>query len=396
VPIAQSIISTKKVKWEEYSSLIEAVYDAALQPAGWTDVAKRFARAFETESCAIFGLNLAEATSGVLGVTENFDAKAIDDYEAYYHTKDLVALRMAQSGAGRAMLSTEVITEGEFRESEIFVDFSRPMRLGFYWAVGSVFSVNQDLKGAIGIHRPRGAPPFDAQDRHNLEALLPHLSRAMLMQRRLEGLTQGNQIVLDALENLSVGMMAVDAQATLLYANPTAERLLHAGGGLACRQGRLAACDPSAQSRLLQMIRDAGMTALGGPGAAGGVISLARPVGRRLSVLVCPLRPYGVNLGPVDPAALLIFGDPDASTSTSTQALMELFGLTPAEARLTAALVDGERLEEYADRLKISVNTARTQSKQVFAKTGCGGQVELVRAILTNPALRARKKFIED
>jgi DNA-binding CsgD family transcriptional regulator len=384
------------VKWEEYSSLVEAVYDAALQPAGWTEVAKRFARAFETESCAIFSLNLADATSGVLGITENFDAKAINDYEAYYHTKDLVALRMAQSGAGRAMLSTEVVTEGEFRESEIFVDFSKPMRLGFYWAVGSVFSVNHDLKGAIGIHRPRGSPAFDAQDRHHLGMLLPHLSRAMLMQRRLEGLTQANQIVLDALENLSVGMMAVDSQANLLYANPTGERLLRTGGGIGCRQGRLVAFDPSAHSRLLQLIHDAGVAGLGGPEEGGGVVSLTGPEGRRLSVLVCPLRPYGFSLASADPAALLIFGDPEASASTSTQALMEFFGLTPAEARLTAALVAGERLEEYAERLKISVNTARTQSKQVFAKTGCGGQVELVRAILTNPALRARKKFTED
>ena len=75
---------------------------------------------------------------------------------------------------------------------------------------------------------------------------------------------------------------------------------------------------------------------------------------------------------------------------------MDVFGLTPAEARLTAALVDGERLEEYADRLEISVNTVRTQSKQVFAKTGCGGQVELIRAILCNPALRAIKNSNED
>jgi DNA-binding CsgD family transcriptional regulator len=384
------------VKWEEYSSLIEAVYDAVLQPAGWTNVAKRFARAFETESCALFSLDLTEATSGVLGITENFDAKAIDDYEAYYHTKDLVALRMAESGTERAMLSTDVITEGEFRESEIFVDFSKPMRLGFYWAVGSVFSVNQDLKGAIGIHRPRGSRPFDAQDRHHLDMLLPHLSRAMLMQRRLEGLTRGKQIIIDALEKLSVGVMAVDARATLLYANPTAERLLCSGGVLACSLGRLAAFDPATHNRLLQMIHDAGMAGLGGPGEGGGVISLAHPEGRRLSVLICALRPYGLFPALADPAALLIFGDPDASASTSTQALMDLFGLTPAEARLTAALVDGERLDEYADRLKISVNTARTQSKQVFAKTGCGGQVELIRAVLTNPALRARKKFIED
>jgi hypothetical protein len=66
-----------------------------------------------------------------VGITENFDAKAIADYEAYYHQKDAVAIRMAKSGTGRAMLSTEVVRESEFLDSEIFVDFAKPMRLGY-------------------------------------------------------------------------------------------------------------------------------------------------------------------------------------------------------------------------------------------------------------------------
>jgi DNA-binding CsgD family transcriptional regulator len=57
-----------------------------------------------------------------------------------------------------------------------------------------------------------------------------------------------------------------------------------------------------------------------------------------------------------------------------------------------AALVDGERLEHYADRQQISINTARTQSKQVFAKTGHGRQADLIREVLANPALRAAKR----
>jgi DNA-binding CsgD family transcriptional regulator len=84
-----------------------------------------------------------------------------------------------------------------------------------------------------------------------------------------------------------------------------------------------------------------------------------------------------------------MFSDPDARTSTSGQALIELYGLTPAEARLMAALVDGERLEDYAERQQISINTARTQSKQVFAKTGHGRQADLIREVLANLALRA-------
>jgi len=68
---------------------------------------------------------------------------------------------------------------------------------------------------------------------------------------------------------------------------------------------------------------------------------LARPNGRPLSLLVCPLRPHALALGASVPAALLIFSDPDASPSTSTQALIELYGLTPAEAY---GLLDAEAI----------------------------------------------------
>jgi DNA-binding CsgD family transcriptional regulator/PAS domain-containing protein len=380
------------VKLELFSSLVEGLYDAALNPMDWPRAAQMFARAFDTESCAIFQLNLAQGSAGIVGITGNFDAKAISDYEAYYHQKDLVAIRMAQSGTGQAMLSTEVVREAEFLDSEIFIDFARPMRLGFFWAVGGVIEVEQHVKGAIGIHRARAASPFEAEDKHHLSLLLPHLSRAMLLQRRLQGLTQDNRIVLDALEKLSVGMIAVDAQATLLFANPTAERLLRAGLGLTCRQGRLGATDPTKEGEMRRLIQQAGLAALGKPSEAGGVLALPRIEGRPLSLLVCPLRPHAVSFGPSVPAALVIFGDPDDSPSTSPQALIELYGLTPAEARLMAALVDGERLEDYADRQQISINTARTQLKQVFAKSGHSRQADLIREVLANPALRVASR----
>jgi hypothetical protein len=66
------------VKEEELSNLIPSVYDAALNPTDWPRAAQMFARAFDTESCAIFQLNLVQGSAGIAGITENFDAKAID------------------------------------------------------------------------------------------------------------------------------------------------------------------------------------------------------------------------------------------------------------------------------------------------------------------------------
>jgi DNA-binding CsgD family transcriptional regulator/PAS domain-containing protein len=374
------------VELDRFSSLIETLYDAALNPTDWPRLAPMFARAFGAESSAIFQLNLAQGSAALLGITANFDAKAMSEYEAYYHQKDPWAISMSKSATGRAMLGTEIVGEADFLNSEIYNCFAK--RIELFWSVASVMPLEKQFMGAIGIHRPRDARAFDADDKRRLDMLLPHLSRAMLLQRRLQGLTQDNRIVLDALEKLSVGMIAVDAQATLLFANPTAERLLRAGLGLNCRQGCLSATDPTKDGELRRLIQQAGLASLGKPSKAGGVLALPRAVGRPLSLLVCPLRPHALTLGPSTPAALLIFGDPDATPSTSTWALIELYGLTPAEAKLMTALVDGERLEDYADRQGISVNTARTQSKQVFAKTGHGRQADLIREVLANPALR--------
>jgi DNA-binding CsgD family transcriptional regulator len=50
--------------------------------------------------------------------------------------------------------------------------------------------------------------------------------------------------------------------------------------------------------------------------------------------------------------------------------LQRLFGLTPAEAEMTARLANGESLEAIAEARNVCVNTVRTQLRTVFKKTG--------------------------
>ena len=59
------------------------------------------------------------------------------------------------------------------------------------------------------------------------------------------------------------------------------------------------------------------------------------------------------------------------------------FGLTPSEASLALHLVTGEPLRSAAAELHISYETARTQLKRIFSKTGTGRQAELVIVIVT-------------
>ena len=61
-----------------------------------------------------------------------------------------------------------------------------------------------------------------------------------------------------------------------------------------------------------------------------------------------------------------------------------VFGLSRSEARLAALLCDGFSLAQAAAELGWTVETARSCSKQVFARMGVGGQTGVLRRMLAS------------
>jgi DNA-binding CsgD family transcriptional regulator len=62
------------------------------------------------------------------------------------------------------------------------------------------------------------------------------------------------------------------------------------------------------------------------------------------------------------------------------------FGLTPAEARLAAALASGDRLADYCSVRCVSINAGRFLLKGVFRKTEVTSQAQLAALIARLPA----------
>jgi DNA-binding CsgD family transcriptional regulator len=61
------------------------------------------------------------------------------------------------------------------------------------------------------------------------------------------------------------------------------------------------------------------------------------------------------------------------------QRLMAAYRLTRAEARVALHIIDGGDVASYAGEARVSVGTARSQLKSIFAKTGVSRQSALVR-----------------
>jgi DNA-binding CsgD family transcriptional regulator len=72
----------------------------------------------------------------------------------------------------------------------------------------------------------------------------------------------------------------------------------------------------------------------------------------------------------------------------SGQQLVQLFRLSPAEARLARALALGKTPEEFATECELSMATVRTQLRKVFEKTGTARQAELMKLLVSVPPTR--------
>jgi DNA-binding CsgD family transcriptional regulator len=66
---------------------------------------------------------------------------------------------------------------------------------------------------------------------------------------------------------------------------------------------------------------------------------------------------------------MILLSDPDAGLP-ATRDFIELFGPSPAESRLAAALIAGKRLRHTAADFGVQIKTLRSQLSSVLKKLG--------------------------
>ena len=106
-----------------------------------------------------------------------------------------------------------------------------------------------------------------------------------------------------------------------------------------------------------------------------------------MSALVLPLRGEAPTfaLSP-RPTAVVFVSDPGRTPSRLTALLRRRFGLTAAEAAFALEIARGDGLQASADRLGVSLSTARTHLARIFEKTYVRRQAELARLIASLPS----------
>lgn len=239
----------------------------------------------------------------------------------------------------------------------------------------------------LGFIRPERAGAFGPVELGLVRRLMPHLQNAVVMHRklhRLQALTEG---AVAALDSMCQGVVLLTRAGTLLHANGAAHAMAASTAALQFGPGGMLRAATSSVSQQLQGLIHAAVSTGSGQGrSAGGALRLPGRHGKRLQVLVEPVPASSLPFGQSVPA-LVFCSNPDAAVGGLAASLRQFYGMSAAEALLTEALVNGLSLKEFAEQRRTTMNTVRTQAKAAAAKAGASRQVDLVRMVLTGPAV---------
>jgi DNA-binding CsgD family transcriptional regulator len=363
--------------------LLDRVYDVPGETKSWSAMVEMVAAQFH--GCAAL---VSQDPSSAASVHEwaGLDPAMRISYEAHYSKLKPWLARLCALPSGELADLAYLTTQPAYEKSEYYNDWVKPQ--ANYWLLGAIFDKAHARSGYLTILRAKARGDFDADELAFCRKLAPHLSRAMRLHHKLAAVQREGRGAMEAVDRLATGLILADRSARIVFANRLGETLLREADGLRAVAGELHAARADVTKKLHGLIAQSVDVAMGSSADPGSVLRIARADGTALGVLVCPLRPGDSGIHPYHaPLAALLLSDGGRVAAPRGTAFERLYGLTPTQADLLTALLDGERLAAYAERRGVKLDTVRFHLKQIFEKTGATRQADLVRQILANPFL---------
>jgi DNA-binding CsgD family transcriptional regulator/PAS domain-containing protein len=365
--------------------LVARIYAAAEDATLWDSFLTRLGEVLKARVGAIAFEDLRSHKARVATIV-GAEPNLIRQYEEYYAERNSwMVPAMSQFGAGGVMTSEMVLPDRELLKTEYYDGFLR--RLGVRHFLGTFLFREPAVLSHLSFLRPHRAGECDGLETRLFGYLIPHLQRAFQLHRHLVDLRTEHELTVEALDRVPAGVMVFDAKGKAILVNRSAREILEAKDGLSLRGDGLHARDPEEMTALRRLLSEALQTGAGKGFGSGGVLSVSRPSMRRpYSLFVTPLRAEQSTFGEPAAVAAVFVSDPERKPETSPEGFRRLYGFTPAESRMAVKLLEGESVEEAADDLHVSINTARTHVKSMFDKTDTHRHRELLRILLSGVA----------
>lgn len=361
---------------------IQRIYDAVDDVDALRDVLSGLCERIGREN-GILGILTKAPGPLPFAILFRFDAALMPTLNAR-HLNNVWRQHMVTRPVGIPVASDALVSFEQLRHTDFYGEMLEPRDIGH--AALFVIDNTPKFQVVMSIHRSTARGPFTSTELEASQELLPHLRRAMQLRLVLERGREQEKLALEALDQLTVGVLIVDSEARVLFANMAAQEIAAARDILVLTD-RTVRCQQREQNDIFRRL--VGSAIAGGP---GGSLLLSAPV-RRLpvSALVTPLvGTLAVSLAASgrQGSAAVFLSDPERDAVNSTEHLQALFKLSPTEARVAWLIARSASIGSAAKVLGLAPETVRTHLKHIYAKTEVNRQSALAHLLATATVAR--------
>jgi DNA-binding CsgD family transcriptional regulator len=369
-------------KADEALQLVQSIYDVALGRENWPSVIEKISAASGGHSGLLRLVDCRQAEVGFVA-SYGYEQCQLEDYRNHFIHLDPYRDHLAEAPTGALLQSDQVAPLSIRQRTAYFSDYER--LADRYHALGSPLGRECDFLLYLGLSRGQRAGPYDAETLAFVRSLLPHILRTVQLQRLIGSTVDAQRLSETALDQLRIGVVLIDSTRNISFANSVALTLASAFG-LSLGKSGITLNNPRANDRLQKLINDCLAGNSPSNRLSGGDLTYSRP-----GTGILQLRVFQVTskrqlelLGPQMQVAIFLVrpGPPQLNA----EQIAAQFALTVAESRLAVRLAEGRTVTEAAKLAGISLATARTHLRNIFAKTATSRQSELALLLLTSLA----------
>jgi DNA-binding CsgD family transcriptional regulator/PAS domain-containing protein len=374
---------------ENLNTLIQQIYDAALDDALWPPLIDELALLINAPASLFYSPRSAEnSETFALSPCQHADMDAWDDYESYFWQHDVWARDAREKGLmqhGAILHGDQIIERRTFRQTEFYCDLLKPKQAGMEVLMSAILfdesTPEQSPPMHLSFFKMAFADAFSQQDERLIRHVLPHLQRALRIRWKLACERQRCQLHEQALDQIAAAVILLDDAGRLLFANRKAEWLLRQGGNPTVIKGCLCGLDAYENNAIKRALCQA-------RAGIGTTIRLdnAASVGTRVATF-SPITAAKSEQLPAATRIIVMLTEPDKPDPGDLGAFARIYRLTAAETRVLKHLLQQQSPHEIAETLHISIKTVRTQLSALYAKTHVKNQRELIGFCLSHPMI---------
>ncbi len=349
--------------------LIDLIYAALLGEATWSDFLDRLSDSAPDGRTILFSHNMSQSDE-YLAMTSRCQGPEIESYAAHYVNVNPWLMHCAVRKVGLGIYSDEIIPVEELHKTEFYNDWLAPNDVEC--SIGVTIDKNGDCPLIVSTVTSRADPELNSAFSEQLTRIAPHLRRAARFYRNSPARWAGFDLGASLFDALDVGVVIVGENGSIKTISRTGQELLDGGALMSISPlGQLRLRDDDAQAALREMLK----RTYDGP----KTVSLLSN-GTKLTLIAVEKDRISLYFeGPT--VAILIQPAGLGSRPAGIDQIAGVYGLTNSEQRALAGIVDGKTVTRIAEEAGLSRETIRTQLKSLYAKTGTGGQTDLLRLV---------------